>query len=239
MQYRLPAASVQPGRPSDNQWFQSPAALGLSGSLAALTLISADLFFIASQRLLADHLLMIGYWVGVGVLSTVGLCVLHRHRWLIELSVRLPLLAFVLGWAMLSTLWSQDPAFTAGRALALYLEVVLGIFIGFACSPRQVMAILTWTFAGLLVLNLACPLLAPEEGLQHVTRSGVQSWKGITVNRNQLGAVAAAAAVFFLVALRRRRLPRLPALAGCLLGAFLVYMTRSATALILLVAFAR
>jgi hypothetical protein len=59
---------------------------------------------------------MIGYWVAVGVLSTTALCVRHHHRWLLELTARLPLFVFVLGWAMLSTLWSQNPAFTAGRA---------------------------------------------------------------------------------------------------------------------------
>ena len=55
---------------------------------------------------------------------------------------------------MLSTLWSQIRRFTAGRAAALYLEVMLGIFIGFAFARHEVMAILTWTFAGILLLNL-------------------------------------------------------------------------------------
>jgi hypothetical protein len=169
VQYRSLPAPVQPRRPSGSPWYQPLAALGLAGSLAAAALVSADLFFIASERLLPGHLVMIGYWVAVGVLSTTALCVRYHHRWLLELTARLPL--FVSCWAGRCCRRSGRRILHSRRAVRprFYLEVVLGIFICFAFTRSEVITILTWTFAGILLLNLACPLLVPEEGLQYVT----------------------------------------------------------------------
>ncbi len=230
-------ALAKPRRNAVNHWFQPLNALGLEARLAIAALVSIDLVFLASPHVLADHLLMVGFWVVVGVLSTTALCHHYRHRWLLDLMRLLPLLVLILGWAMLSALWSREPAFTAGRAAALYFEVVLGIFIGFCFAPREVMAILAWTLGLLLILNTAWAVLLPEQGAKFDYRADAVSWRGIAVGRNHLGALAAAAAVFFLVALLRRRLPWLLALGGTLLGTLVVYMTRSATALILLAIF--
>jgi exopolysaccharide production protein ExoQ len=214
-----------------------PQALGPYGILAVLALVTADLFFIASTHYGHDHVIMSAYWVRVGLLSTVYLWVYHRLHWFTYLVRHLPLFMFVLSWAFLSALWSRDPLHTSWRALALFLEVVLGIFMAFALAPKRLMAVLCWAFAGLLIVNVACVLIFPAEGIQLVTRAGLEIWKGTTVNRNQLGALAAGACVFFLVGTLHRRLHWLPGIAFAVLAAFVVYMTRSATSLILLITF--
>lgn len=145
---------------------------------------------------------------------------------------------FVIAWAFLSALWSLEPRFSAGRAAAMYFESVLGIWIGFAFAPRQLMAVLAWTFALVLILNAGCALLVPAQGVEWSPRAGTKVWQGITINRNELGALAASAAIYFEVALLRERPHWLPGLGFALLAAIIVAMTYSATAVVLLSTFA-
>jgi hypothetical protein len=138
VQYRSLPAPVQPRRAIGGPWCQPLPALGLAGSLAAATLVSSDPFFICFGTPPARP---------------------SRHDWLLggrrrpvdDGSLRPPSPPLAaradrapaavrvragLGDAVDALV--AESCLHGGPCAALYLEVVLGIFIGFALTRSEV-----------------------------------------------------------------------------------------------------
>jgi exopolysaccharide production protein ExoQ len=177
--------------------------------------------------------------VGTGVwlllyLGVFGLFWHHyRLRWLPWLVRQQPLLCAVLAIAAASYFWSIAPEFTWKRSTHLLGSTLVAAFIGYHFAPRTLMAILFYVFVILIVGSILFALAVPEIGQSGHGASAV--WHGLTNNRNQLGFIAAIAAVFFIVGALLQRLPAMVGLALAAASILALAMTRSATATVVLV----
>lgn len=140
----------------------------------------------------------------------------------------------LLGWTLLSTLWSEFPEITIRRVIALFGTTIFGIYLASRFETRECLRLLGWTLLIAVVLSYIFILFLPEWGIMLDTR-GV-AWRGVYVHKNGLGRMSVlAAVVFYLLAkseTHRRRLwwSSLILSIGLLLGSY------SATALVVLFA---
>ena len=130
--------------------------------------------------------------------------------------------------ALLSTVWSPDPALTFRRALAFSGTILFGLSLSSAYAPRDAAILVCRGLTVAVLMSLCFVLLFPRYGV-HQSFDAVQavhagSWRGIFAHRNTLGLWAAAALVFQL-AIGRESLggmvPRVVAISAtlaCLLG---------------------
>ncbi|MFO1059745.1 MAG: O-antigen ligase family protein [Dongiaceae bacterium] len=186
-----------------------PARLAIVGVLLALTnavlpvMLTGDL---PEDALLPDtaRAILARAWLPVyaAILlllarhPTASLGGLLRQRLLLAL----PLLA------MLSALWSLDPATSLRRGLLLGLSTLLGVHLGQALPPAGLLRLLAWALGIALLLSLAFAVAAPAWGIMGFTHEG--EWRGIWVHKNLLAAYATLdllAAGILLGAVRRGR----------------------------------
>ena len=142
-------------------------------------------------------------------------------------------LAFVV-LASLSVLWSFDPAATARRLFRLY-GIVLSCF-AFAIAGwyshrfQNVMRpAITILLLGSIVFGLFFPELAIEEG---TTATLLGAWKGLAVQKNSLGALAAVGVVLWVHALLARESETKYILMGLAASLACVFLSRSSTSVL-------
>lgn len=150
-------------------------------------------------------------------------------RWLPWSLRQLPFLWLVVLLALVSCLWSPEPVLTLRKSGWLLTMTVVALALGYLLSPRALMGVLMWVFSGVLVAALATALLYPRYA---ATGNG---WQGTTPTHVYLGMIAAAAALFFLVALLAGRLDRRLAWSMLALSSLTVFMARSATGIVMVV----
>ena len=144
-------------------------------------------------------------------------------EWLTWTIRRQPALCVLLALTFASGLWSLAPPLTLLRSASLLGTTVLGLFIGFACPPRQFMRVLYWTFVLLMVSSIAAALLFPAP-----VGDGVPiGWRGIMIHKNTFGAAAVLATCLFLILTLRRCVHPLWGIALCGLGAVGVVQAHS------------
>ena len=96
-------------------------------------------------------------------------------------------------FAVASTLWSSDPAFTLRRSLVVVATTVFGIYFGSLFElPRQ-LRLLVWAFALLAVLSAGCALWFPQYGIDNQLHHG--DWQGVLGQKNLLGKAMVVAIV--------------------------------------------
>lgn len=141
--------------------------------------------------------------------------------------------------ATISILWSADSETTMRRLFRLYamVSVSLGLMLaGWHPSRFQsvLRSVLTWLLAGSILFGLVYPDLAIEQGaFEGVTQTElVGAWRGLTVQKNTLGAIAATGTIFWLHALLSRQSGVLRAVAGIGVSATCLILSRSSTALL-------
>jgi O-antigen ligase len=185
-----------------------------------------------------------GYWIGHGAilgcwtvltfLVVLRLWASCRDEWLQWLFRHLRAVLFVLAVALASPLWSLDPAWSLYRATWVIQTTLLGLFIGYRCTPRQMVTVLFWVFAIILVASALSAVLLPAYGLDGSVANAF--WVGVMPSRAGLGFVAGSAAAFLLIGVLYRRLP--PTLAWPLfaLALFVLLMSRSGTGIIVVAA---
>lgn len=158
---------------------------------------------------------------------TLGFVVLHWRKltnalrnsgWIIALAL----------FAVVSTLWSSDPAFSLRRSLVVVATTVFGIYFGSRFElPRQV-RLLAWTFILLAVLSAACALFMPQYGIDNQLHRG--DWQGILGQKNLLGKAMAVAIIMLWSA--KGVLPRAVRIAAMPLCAALMLMSGSRAAVL-------
>jgi len=132
----------------------------------------------------------------------VVLCLRHSQE-LLGVAGRCRLVLAVTGWVALSVLWSDAAGVTLHRSLALALTTLLGLLIAARYERDEILDLVSWVLAAVLVASVVVAVLRPAYGIDHL-RGG--AWRGLFSTKNELGRVATLTAVFWLLlALARPR----------------------------------
>jgi O-antigen ligase len=149
-------------------------------------------------------------------------------------ALRQPLIWYLVGWALLSTAWSDAPSITLRRAVALAGSTVFGLYVAARYSRAELMRLVGRAFLIILVLSVLFVVVGG-----YGVSSGIYAgaWRGVFADKNGLGrAMVLGAFTFGTLAMaaagRRRLLYSLLTAAACLL----VLLSRSATSLVVLAA---
>ncbi|MGQ9765714.1 MAG: O-antigen ligase family protein [Armatimonadota bacterium] len=164
----------------------------------------------------------------------VGLLVFHpRRAW--RLGRKGWLLWVLVGWALLSTLWSAVPEITLRRSLAAVLGILYGLLLAVRYRPEEVLRLLGTALAIVVVASVIAVAVIPEWAIMGPPHEG--AWQGVLYHKNALGRTAALALVIFWTLARAGRSPRSKLWwGGVLASGALVIGSRSATGLVLALA---
>lgn len=140
------------------------------------------------------------------------------------------LLFLLVALAMVSAFWSDDPALTFRRSVALIGTTLFGVYFARRFSLADQLRLLGRVFAIGAISSLIFVAILPHYGIAD-PKFGY-AWQGIYGHKNNLGsAMALGAVVFiFLAILDRRKSTRW--WAALCLGLFLLWMAHSSTALV-------
>jgi O-antigen ligase len=140
--------------------------------------------------------------------------------------------------ALISVFWSVDATITLFRALELLFATLVAAYIGIRYRSEQLMEMLFWFGATLLILNVTIVYAAPNTGIMD-WRPYNGAWRGLYWNRNHLASFSALLSAVFMcrmiVSLARRNAQ------GILDGVFyflslaVLYFAKSATGYILFI----
>lgn len=142
-------------------------------------------------------------------------------------------LAF-LGLAAASMLWSDVPALTLRRVVALAGTVVFAVWIAETMDPRRALRNVAYGLLAIAAASFVLLALAPQVAI-HASGSHAGNWRGALLHKNLLGREMALATTLTLgLALLAPRRQRLAWLVAAAATALLVLGARSATGLVLL-----
>lgn len=209
---------------------RSPEPLGWEGIGGIVILLVAA---VSLRNWLPDSsvavLLLRLVWVFLYVAAVVTLTLRFGAEWLVWTARQQPALCVLLMVASASCLWSLAPLVSLQKAASLLGTTALGVFIGFTCPPRRIMAVLLWTFTLLLVSSLVVIVVLPAPETVEI------GWLGIMSHKNTFGAAAALATIFFLVVTLRGGVPSARwGAALCTLSIIALTQTRSRTSFVAL-----
>ena len=144
---------------------------------------------------------------------------------------------------LLSVIWSDEPAITLRRSIALAGTTLFGVYLAMRFAPREQLLLITMVLGLCGVLSLVTVLGAPSYGISSDVSAG--AWRGIFVHKNNLGRIMSLSSVCFLLWYRRDAPFRFAAVGGLLLSVLLVLLAMSMTsalvvaALIMLILYCR
>jgi len=98
----------------------------------------------------------------------------------------MPVMALV-GLAVVSTAWSQDPAFTIRRSIVLLATTLFGVYFGACFDTEEQLRLLRWSLLLAALASLFFVALLPQYGVDHVFHQG--DWQGAFTQKNVLGRV--------------------------------------------------
>jgi O-antigen ligase len=145
-----------------------------------------------------------------------------------------PVLALLLVWCLISSLWSPEPGISLRRAALESVIVLSAMMSASALGPARSFQIFGWVLAGVLVVNwLSIPVIHQAVHLPGDSEPQlVGDWRGLYFHKNIAGAVSAISAiVFFFRAWDRQRWIDI---ALCIAAIGFAIMTRSKSSLALL-----
>jgi len=145
-----------------------------------------------------------------------------------------PVLALLLVWCLISSVWSPEPGISLRRAALEAVIVLSAMMSASALGSARSFQIFGWVLAGVLIVNwCSVPIVHqavhlpgdPEPQL-------VGDWRGLYFHKNIAGAVSAISAIVFFFAAWDRK--RWIDIALCIAGIGFAIMTRSKSSLALL-----
>ena len=101
-----------------------------------------------------------------------------------------PLIA-VVAFAFLSVLWSQDPALSLRRSIALGLTLIFGVYFASRFSQKEQLRLLAWALGFCILFSLFFELLGLNPS------QGYPGWYGVFDIKNELGQVMVLSAMVF------------------------------------------
>ncbi len=185
-------------------------------------------FRLASSSLAGP--LILGSVLAAGTLITL---MRARAAWQVIAAFNRPLL-LLMALAGVSLIWSADPEATLRRLFRLYTFFIGALGFAIAGWHRtRFQELMRATLTTLVVGSLCMVVLAPDLAIPKESMSG-NGWRGLATQKNALGAIAAAAIVFWLHGwlAREVRLPKflaaMLACVVCLIGSQSATSTMSA-----------
>ena len=168
---------------------------GITGKLVAGSI------YLITFLLLRRHC---GFW------STIW-----RARWVIALA----------SFAVLSTLWSEDPSTSFRKGVSLGATALFGIYFASRYPISEQIRLLARMCAVAMVCSLVFGLLGLGQSVD-----GLEGWYGIYVQKNSLGRMAVLSALVFWYLAKTDARAKWAARAGVLLSLVLIYLSNSMTA---------
>lgn len=161
-------------------------------------------------------------WIALAVCLAV---MIPQYRRVAGLSQRMCLTISLPLYAILSALWSQDPALSLRSGLSLLITTLFALYLASSFTPRQQMQLVMFTGACVAASSIALVIFRPEFGIDHGLHEG--AWQGLFTQKN----VCAEATLFMLTPAlamqgtgRYGQLLQAIYIALCL---FIVFMTQS------------
>jgi O-antigen ligase len=173
--------------------------------------------------------------IWLALLGTGLLVVLWRNALSLAL-VRAtnPFLLALLALAIASIAWSVDPDVTIRRLVRL-----LAIFSCAYClvvvhwHNRRFQGVLRPVLTLMLVASLAFGILEPDLAIPPSTQAELAgAWRGLATHKNGFGSLASLGTIIWMHALLARETRALTALAGVVLSATCLYLSRSSTSIL-------
>ncbi len=96
-----------------------------------------------------------------------------------------PLIILCVMWMGLSFIWSELPAVTFRRSIALMMGTILGFVIAARYDWGQLVQRIAFVFVLLAIITLLMGLLQPSKGIMQDIHAG--AWRGPWVEKNYLG----------------------------------------------------
>jgi exopolysaccharide production protein ExoQ len=149
-----------------------------------------------------------------------------------DLLRRCPFLVSLTCLALLSAFWSDVPAQTILRSLALIGTTLIGLYFATRFSLREQLHLLCLTFTVAAVLSYFVAIFAPSYGIGSGDFAG--DWQGIFSHKNTLGSCMALGFLICFLAFRSEGPSGWRFGIGAVLCGLLVLLSRSATSIVVL-----
>lgn len=166
----------------------------------------------------------------VGVYGTTFFLGVLRWKQLIWVATRDKLLLLLLAIILVSVLWSDAPKTTLAHATTLVTSSLFGAYLVARYSLKEQLQFLTWMYGISVLLSLFFTLVLPQYGVSGEGWQGIYQQSNILARHMYLGFI-----VFYLTVADNRRY-RWVAWSGIVLSVVLLVGTRSATAVVTLLA---
>lgn len=140
-----------------------------------------------------------------------------------------PLIALCV-FAMTSMVWSEAPALTFRRSVALMLTVLFGVYFASRFSLKEQLRLLAWTCAICIVFSFIFGVLGLGNSVD--AWQGVPGWYGIFEQKNALGRMMVLSSLVFLFWRRTEPEHRRLANIGLLGSVVLIGLSRSMTSVV-------
>lgn len=167
--------------------------------------------------------------VRMAYFGVVGLTFLVYFEVMFYTLFQRPLIIALIVYAALSTLWSDDPAQTIERSIAMFVLLFLAVYFAVRFSPKEQLRFIGLMSIFFIIGSILFIFLLPSYG------APVHEWQGVFLHKNTLGRMMVIAALVALTYPDNR--PRILVLRviGYLLALWLIYGADSMTSLLLLV----
>lgn len=170
-------------------------------------------------------------WVLLPLYVLFTALALLRPRPVIQAARRSTTLLLLVGIAVLSAAWSDDPMLTLQRVLVIIATTIFGLYLTARFDQRELLRLLAMALGSAALLSFLWSLSMPSLGVSMA--KGERAWVGVFFNKNVLGRCMVLSTVLFLI---RARMPsrRIFSLALAALSMSLVVLSRSASAIVIL-----
>jgi exopolysaccharide production protein ExoQ len=167
-------------------WMSGPVAPlipDLDSSLSTMMSLPSD--SLSAPSGINDQILRLS-WYPVYILVLLLAHRRLRHLW--ATAKQHWLLLLLLGWTLLSTLWSVSPADTLRRSMALSLTTTFALYLGARFDTLSAVKLVAFAL-GIDVLGSAvCAVAFPAIGVAHDPEHP-GAWRGLFASKNLLGAM--------------------------------------------------
>ena len=162
------------------------------------------------------------------IYASVLICWLRNCKGTLKLLLNERLILFLVLLAIASVLWSDAPATTFRRSLALVGTCLIALYFSVRFRIREQLELLTWAFG----ICVACSLVF---GIFHwgISVDNLEgAWFGIYTQRNSLGSMMALSMLLFVVWGEIRTSKRWLAWMFAAVSFFLIFLSGSMTSLV-------
>lgn len=162
--------------------------------------------------------------------GVLGLIFLFHLKILLYTLVQQPLLLALSVYAVLSTFWSDAPAETLERSVALVASLILATYFAARFDMKEQLRFVGLMSMAFIIGSFIFIFLLPSYG------APVDEWQGVFIHKNTLGRMMVIAALVALTYPDNRPRVLLIRIIGFILAFILIYGADSMTSLLLLLA---